>query len=771
MKRIKKILLSLSLVITFIPINVFALDQDESAPLDITFVLDASGSMDDPLSKEDSTKRINLLNELVYQFIDQYAKKNSYRDDITKQSRISIIKFAGNKSDRIGNETYSDKGYRYNYTQIVSNYVAITEENKESLKTKVKDIKPAGATRADIAMELTKKLVDESINDNSRKYVKRVIIFITDGAPTSQSDFEDKVANNAISMAKNIKEKAKMYTVGMSSNTDISISGDDGDGNWTDIEKFNAYMYGMSSNYLDAESYDQLGQKDNNEDYYKGFKNSLEAETTFNEIIHSLSKILYDCADYTKVNEAKSKVPNDLSIYTDETVEALQNALDAIEEGKNITEQEMVDGYADTLIAAIESLTVKPADYTKVEKAINQAKSLNKDHYEDFSKVTEAIDSVAYDKNMFEQEIVDNYAKAINEAIKSLVPKPANYTKVEAAINRAKSLNKDYYKDFSKVIEAIDAVNYNKNILEQEIVDNYANAINKAISELKYKDADYTKVNEAKSKIPTDLSIYTDETVKVLKDALALVEEGKNVTEQNIVDGYEDIIYKAIKSLILKSADYTKVEEAIAKAKSLNKDYYVDFSKVAEAIESVVYNKNILEQATVDNYADTITKAIEGLVKKNISYKVIEGENETFVKESGNDHAIRIDHEFTEDVKVEIDGQEVNKLHYKVTKGSTIITFDDDYLNTLSVGTHHVKVTFEDGVATTTLILKEQIKDDKRNESTSNNQETIKPMVKAENKQEVKKVKTGDDENIIGIALLLIGSLVVLTYLRKKKID
>lgn len=109
------------------------------------------------------------------------------------------------------------------------------------------------------------------------------------------------------------------------------------------------------------------------------------------------------------------------------------------------------------------------------------------------------------------------------------------------------------------------------------------------------------------------------------------------------------------------------------------------------------------------------------------------------------------------------------------------ITFDDMYLNTLAVGTHQVKVTFEDGVATTTLVIKEQTKDDKneipgkdnneKKDSTLNNQETVKPTVKAENKQDVKKVKTGDDENIIGVALLLIGSLVVLTYLRKKKIE
>ena len=290
---------------------------------------------------------------------------------------------------------------------------------------------------------------------------------------------------------------------------------------------------------------------------------------------------------------------------------------------------------------------------------------------------------------------------------------------------------------------------------------------------LKTYPADYTKVNEAKAKVPSDLSLYTEETVKALNDALALVEEGKNIAEQTTVDGYADAINKAISELKYKDADYTKVNEAKAKVPSDLSVYTDETVKVLkDALALVEEGKIITEQTTVDGYADAINKAIEGLVKKNKDYKVIEGEGETFVKESGKDISIRIDHEYTENVKVEVDDQEVDKVHYKVTKGSTIITFDDMYLNTLAVGTHHVKITFEDGIATTTLVIKEQTKDDnKKNDSTSNNQETVKPVVKAENKQEVKKVKTGDDENIIGIALLLLGSLVVLTYIRKKKID
>ena len=229
-------------------------------------------------------------------------------------------------------------------------------------------------------------------------------------------------------------------------------------------------------------------------------------------------------------------------------------------------------------------------------------------------------------------------------------------------------------------------------------------------------------------------------------------------------------------TISIPAADYSRVNEAISRVNSIDKELYENYNKVEKALYQIDWNKSKQEQAIVDSYADTINKAIEGLVKKNKHYKVTEGE--TFVKESGKDISIRIDHEYTENVKV--DDQEVDKVHYKVTKGSTIITFDDMYLNTLAVGTHHVKVTFEDGIATTTLLIKEQTKDDNnRKDSTSNNQETVKPTineetkttVKAENKEEVKKVKTGGDENIIGVVLLLVGSLVVLTYIKKKRIE
>ena len=135
-------------------------------------------------------------------------------------------------------------------------------------------------------------------------------------------------------------------------------------------------------------------------------------------------------------------------------------------------------------------------------------------------------------------------------------------------------------------------------------------------------------------------------------------------------------------TISIPAADYSRVNEAISRVNSIDKELYENYNKVEKALYQIDWNKSKQEQAIVDSYADTINKAIEGLVKKNKHYKVTEGE--TFVKESGKDISIRIDHEYTENVKV--DDQEVDKVHYKVTKGSMIITFGDMYLNILAVG-------------------------------------------------------------------------------------
>ena len=259
-----------------------------TVPLDIVMVLDVSGSMDDD-------DKMSTLKTAVNSFVDETAKSNSERSNENLHSRISLVKFAGDKTGKVGDDTYREGGYTYNYTQIVSNYEACTNDNKAELKNKVNALKPAGATAADYAMDLAKKQVNQSKSDETanpnRKNVKRIVIFFTDGEPNHGTAFDESVANSAIQTAKEIKADAKMYSIGVFKDADASITtgGSGFWGGWTDKEIFNTYMHGMSSNYPNATAYDNLGTRATNSDgsetaFYKVATQASELNHIFNEI-------------------------------------------------------------------------------------------------------------------------------------------------------------------------------------------------------------------------------------------------------------------------------------------------------------------------------------------------------------------------------------------------------------------------------------------------------------------------------------------------------
>ena len=214
----------------------------------------------------------------------------------------------------------------------------------------------------------------------------------------------------------------------------------------------------------------------------------------------------------------------------------------------------------------------------------------------------------------------------------------ADYTKVDAAIAKANALNKDDYKDFSAVEAAINAVVRGKNITEQSEVDAMAKAIEDAIAALQYKGADYTKVDEAIAKANAlNKDDYKD--FSAVEAAVNAVVRGKNINEQSEVDAMAKAIEDAIAALQYKGADYTKVDEAIAKANALNKDNYEDFSGVEAAIDAVVRDKNITEQSEVDAMAKAIEDAIAALQYKE-KPKICKGGKE--VKISNGAHEMRI---------------------------------------------------------------------------------------------------------------------------------
>ena len=128
-------------------------------------------------------------------------------------------------------------------------------------------------------------------------------------------------------------------------------------------------------------------------------------------------------ADYAAVDAALGKIPADLTAYTDEAVEALRAAAEAVIRGKAIAKQAEVDAMAEAIERAISGLAFKPADYTAVDAAIEKANALDENDYIDFSAVKAALDAVVRGKNITEQAEVDAMAKAIEDAIAALLKK------------------------------------------------------------------------------------------------------------------------------------------------------------------------------------------------------------------------------------------------------------------------------------------------------------------------------------------------------------
>ena len=208
-------------------------------------------------------------------------------------------------------------------------------------------------------------------------------------------------------------------------------------------------------------------------------------------------ELRYLDADYSKVDAAIAEAEAlNKDEYKDFT--KVEEAVNAVVRGKNITEQTEVDAMAKAIEDAIAALEYKDADYSKVDAAIAKAKALNKNEYKDFTKVEEAVNAVVRGKNITEQTEVDAMAKAIEDAIAALEYKDADYSKVDAAIAKAKALNKNEYKDFTKVEEAVNAVVRGKNITEQAEVDAMAKTIEDAIAALERKPAKSTPTATAK---------------------------------------------------------------------------------------------------------------------------------------------------------------------------------------------------------------------------------------------------------------------------------
>ena len=337
-------------------------------PLDIVLVLDASGSMDDPMGKGDRTKRIEALKTAANSFIDAIATQNQSIADASKQHQVAIVKFAGNKTTEVGNKTYRDGwwGPIYNYSQTMKELTSCKGEDAKSLKSMVNFISPAGSTRADYGLELAEGI------SSGRADAKKVVVFFTDGSPTSSDEFEAGVANSAIRSAKNLKNKgADIYAIGIfdgaNPNADPTADG---------TSKENKFMHAVSSNYPVASSSISFwgewtinfGARAENANYYKSATSASELEKIFEEISGSIIQAGYP----TEVHGGYGEHKSGYITFTDELGDFMQvdNFTSVVYNGETFANPAKstkgnVDTYSFTGAAANLVITVQRAEKGK----------------------------------------------------------------------------------------------------------------------------------------------------------------------------------------------------------------------------------------------------------------------------------------------------------------------------------------------------------------------------------------------------------------------
>ena len=328
-----------------------------TTPLDIVMVLDASGSMDDPMGGGDRTKRIDALKNAANSFIDTIAKQNESIEGVDRQHRVAIVKFAGEKSNNIGNNMYRDRGYSYNYTQVMKELTYCSGSNADDLKKNtINKIQPAGATRADYGLELAEKIT----TTYGRKDAKKIIVFFTDGTPTKQNKFDAGVANAAVTAAKNMKDgKATVYTIGIFDGANPKASVQD-----SKTSQENKFMQAVSSNYPNATAWDTHGTRAENSDYYKSATNAEELKKVFDGISQAITS---ETPYPTEIHKGYDETKSGYITFTDELGDFMQ-----------------VDSFTEAVING--------TPFTKTDKTVN--KETNTDTYEFTGKAKDLLITV-----------------------------------------------------------------------------------------------------------------------------------------------------------------------------------------------------------------------------------------------------------------------------------------------------------------------------------------------------------------------------------------
>lgn len=486
--------------------------------------------------------------------------------------------------------------------------------------------------------------------------------------------------------------------------------------NYAELDSTIAKIKTLNRDYYSKESMDEIDAL--LQRYEKGLSSNYQIKidnlnTKLTELYNNLEML---DADYSKVDEAIKKAEayvNETSegkeLYTKESWNRLQSALNSVVRGKKINEQQLVDKYAQNILSAIESLEIAPADYTELNEFI-EGYNAYKDYYveDTIAPIEEYLKNVTFDKDITEQDEVDKWYEDLNKLAENLELKPAqgyyysdnyellevyglmplegyrdffmnaqreyytdesveiidmvndafenagdeiygytileqeefnmilmqlqtfvdmlekkpgNYEELCNYYEMAINLNTDYYVDVTELTNALSDIDFNLKIDEQDKIDEMTQSLKDAINGLVLKDADYTEFNKAYEKaISLSSNYYVDFSGVNAAISFANTVKGLKIDRQNEVDEATDRLNDAMSKLVLKDADYSRIETLKAIINELDKSKYTNFNAVESALNDIIYGKKANEQNLVDTMYDNLRKAYDSLVKIKADY-------------------------------------------------------------------------------------------------------------------------------------------------------
>ncbi len=225
------------------------------------------------------------------------------------QHRIAVVKFAGTASDTVGNDMYSSDGNYYNYTQLVTTLTT----DADAQRAAVNSLGPAGSTRADNGLAKAQS----HLATEGRANAKKIVIFFTDGSPSTVSSFNSDVAMDAITISNSLKgQDTLVYSVAVVNGTNPENFDQDS------MDRNDLFLHAVSSNFISTGSRWsdlELGTRTNeSRNYYKATSNAAELNQIFDQIFKEIS------SDPVAPTHVSTEAPHGYVTFRDELGEFME---------------------------------------------------------------------------------------------------------------------------------------------------------------------------------------------------------------------------------------------------------------------------------------------------------------------------------------------------------------------------------------------------------------------------------------------------------------